>query len=392
MASALICADLSAKSQTLPPPPPPPPPPPSCSELAGRTVLTEGACKNVRYPENNCSSFYYFNGRWADPDKDKWRLCVAPSDLEKGVCKGILLTGCWSPPPPSPPPRPPPPPPPLPPPASPPYKWTEFAMPKGRRGHCVIAAPSGALASLDVAMQSARRSAKPRPAPASAEDETALLTDHEQDMSRTCRGRVSDLPLIGAHHRPRAAEQRELLRGVLVLPLLHRARVLARRRVLLRACGLPARQRAPLGRGGGAFRHRRLLRAAQGLPPPAPAPASRAAAHVRAGVRAGARGGVHGERLAGVGCCWLCLLARPPVPPARRGGGVRAARARRARRTWGRTQADRLVGGGGRHRVGAAGGGSGKQGGGGGRRVGAAGGGGGKQSLWQARGAAARGR
>jgi len=59
-------------------------------------------------------------------------------------------------------------------------------MPGGRRGHCVIAAPSSALASLDVAMQSARRSAKPRPASASPEDETALITDHELPSRESC--------------------------------------------------------------------------------------------------------------------------------------------------------------------------------------------------------------
>ena len=110
MASALLLLGagyLRDEPPTVPLPssssPPPPPPPFACSDLAGRTVLTEGACKDVRYPENNCSSFYYYNGRrWADPDKDRWRLCVAPSGLEKDVCEGILLTGCWPPPPPPP--------------------------------------------------------------------------------------------------------------------------------------------------------------------------------------------------------------------------------------------------------------------------------------------------
>ncbi|EOD08855.1 hypothetical protein EMIHUDRAFT_217155 [Emiliania huxleyi CCMP1516] len=41
-----------------------------------------GACKNVRYPENNCSNFFYHNGPHIDPDKDRWRLCVAPSGAE----------------------------------------------------------------------------------------------------------------------------------------------------------------------------------------------------------------------------------------------------------------------------------------------------------------------
>ena len=108
MASALLLlgAGYLRDEPTVPLPssssPPPPPPPFACSDLAVRTVLTEGACKNVRYPENNCSNFFYHNGPHIDPDKDRWRLCVAPSGPENDVCEGILLTGCWPPPPPLP--------------------------------------------------------------------------------------------------------------------------------------------------------------------------------------------------------------------------------------------------------------------------------------------------